>query len=114
MSEGSYRLDFDAEMLPGAGGATRLALGWALGSYGFTRYKPAKRGFARLAWPEAADRGEVELLADAMALTRDLVNTPAEDMGPAELAAAVDTVGARFGANVRHIIGDDPADARTT
>jgi len=107
LPEGSYRLDFDAETLFGAGGATRLALGWALGSYGFTRYKPAKRGFARLAWPQAADRGEVELLAEAMALTRDLVNTPAEDMGPAELAAAVDTVGGRFGANVRHIVGDD-------
>jgi leucyl aminopeptidase len=107
LPEGSYRLDFDAETLFGAGGATRLALGWALGSYGFIRYKAAKRGFARLVWPEAADRGEVTLLADAMALTRDLVNTPAEDMGPAELAAAVDTIGARFGASIRHIVGDD-------
>jgi leucyl aminopeptidase len=107
LPEGGYHLDFDAEALFGAGGATRVALGWALGSYGFTRYKPAKRAPARLVWPEAADRGEVERLAGAIALTRDLVNTPAEDMGPAELAAAVEAVGAAYGAKVRQIIGDD-------
>src|SRR5579859_5240161 len=107
LPEGNYRLDFDAEALFGAGGATRLALGWALGSYNFTRYKPAKRSPARLVWPQAADRREVEALADAVSLTRDLVNTPAEDMGPAELAAAIEAVGARFGATVRQIVGDD-------
>jgi leucyl aminopeptidase len=107
LPEGSYRLDFDADGLFGSGGATRLALGWALGSYGFTRYKPAKCGYARLAWPAAADRGAVEGLAEAMMLTRDLVNTPAENMGPAELAAAVETVGGRFGATVRQIVGED-------
>ena len=51
LPEGSYRLDFDADSLFGAGGATKLALGWALGSYGFTRYKKPKRGWARLVWP---------------------------------------------------------------
>jgi leucyl aminopeptidase len=107
LPEGSYHPEFDAEALFGAGGATQVALGWALGSYGFTRYKPAKRAPARLVWPAAADRGEVERLAGAIALTRDLVNTPAEDMGPAELAAAVEAVGAAHGAKVRQIIGDD-------
>ena len=96
-------------MLFGAGGATRLALGWALGSYGFTRYKAGPSAAPHPGSPgrEAADRAEVELLADAMALTRDLVNTPAEDMGPAELAAAVETVAQRHGAKVRQIVGDE-------
>jgi leucyl aminopeptidase len=107
LPEGSYRLDFDADSLFGAGGATKLALGWALGSYGFTRYKKPKRGWARLVWPEGADRAEAEGLAEAMMLTRDLVNTPAEDMGPADLAAVVETVAQRFGATVRQIVGDE-------
>ena len=107
LPEGSYRLDFDAEALLGSGGTTKVALGWALGSYNFTRYKPAKRGCARLVWPEAADRAEVERLADAIALGRDLVNTPAEDMGPAELASAAEAVAERFGASFRQIVGDD-------
>ena len=107
LPEGSYRLDFDAEALLGAGGATRLALGWALGSYNFTRYRPAKRSSARLVWPEAADRAEVERLAEAIALARDLVNTPAEDMGPAELAEAAEAVADRSGATFSEIVGDD-------
>ena len=107
LPEGSYRLDFDAEALFGAGGGTKVALGWALGSYAFTRYKPARRGFARLVWPQSADRGEVERLAAGVILARDLVNTPAEDMGPAELAAAIETVAAAHGAAVRQIVGED-------
>ncbi|MGB8841178.1 MAG: leucyl aminopeptidase family protein [Aliidongia sp.] len=107
LPEGCYCLDFDAESLFGVGGTTQVALGWALGSYGFTRYKAAKRAPAQLVWPQAADRTEVATLADAVALTRDMVNTPAEDMGPAELAAAVEAVGAAHGASVRQIIGDD-------
>ncbi len=107
LPEGTYRLDFDADSLFGAGGATKLALGWALGSYGFTRYKKPKRGWASLVWPKGADKGEAERLAEAMMLTRDLVNTPAEDMGPAELAAAVEAVAQRYGATVRQIVGDE-------
>ena len=107
LPEGSYRLDFDADSLFGAGGATKLALGWALGSYGFTRYKKPKRGWATLVWPKGADKGEAERLAEAMMLTRDLVNTPAEDMGPAELAEAVETVAQRYGAKLRQIVGEE-------
>jgi len=107
LPEGSYRLDFDADALFGAGGATKVALGWALGSYGFTRYKKPKRGWAKLVWPKGADQGAAERLAEAMMLTRDLVNTPAEDLGPAELAEAVETVAKRFGARVHQIIGDE-------
>ena len=107
LPEGSYRLDFHADSLFGEGGATKLALGWALGSYGFTRYKKPKRGWAKLVWPKGADQGEAERLAEAMMLTRDLVNTPAEDMGPAELAEAVETVAQRHGAKVRQIVGDE-------
>jgi leucyl aminopeptidase len=107
LPEGLYYLDFDADSLFGTGGATQLAVGWALGCYSFTRYKAAKRAPAHLVWPESADRAEVTALSDAVAFTRDLINTPAEDMGPAQLAAAVEAIGAAHGASVRQIIGDD-------
>ncbi|MGC2521661.1 MAG: leucyl aminopeptidase family protein, partial [Stellaceae bacterium] len=71
LPEGSYRLD------PGPAGAdpTRLALGWALATYAFTRYHAKPASGATLVWPEGADRGLVERLARAVFLARDLVNT---------------------------------------
>src|SRR6185312_15835201 len=102
LPEGSYRLDPE----PDAAAATRLTLGWALGCYAFTRYKPRKRGFADLLWPRAADRGLVERLARGIALARDLINTPAEHMGPAELAGAVEELAARNTARCRIISGE--------
>ena len=102
LPEGRYRLD----PLPGAAAPTRMALGWALGSYAFTRYKARKRGFADLVWPEGADRGRVERLARGIALARDLINTPAEDMGPTELVGAVEDLAGRSGARCRIIAGE--------
>lgn len=87
--------------------ATRLALGWSLGGYGFARYKDRKAPAASLIWPELADRGEVERLATAICLARDLINTPAEDLGPGELAAAASDLAARHGAAIDIIAGDD-------
>src|SRR5215469_6381790 len=82
LPEGSYRLD----PVPPGGDASRVALGWALGTYAFTRYHAKPAGTARLVWPEGADRGLVERLAGAVFLARDLATTPASDMGPEELA----------------------------
>ena len=82
LPEGSYRLDPE----PAAAEATRFALGWALGAYSFMRYRKPGRAAAELVWPARADRAQVERAANASALVRDLVNTPTEDMGPAELA----------------------------
>ena len=70
---GSYALDAK----PGADAATRMALGWALGSYAFQRYKARTRAPAALVWPAEADRGEAERLARGITLARDLINTPA-------------------------------------
>ncbi len=99
---GRYRL---AEPLPPVA-ATRAALGWALGRYRFDRYRrPADAAPATLALPAGADGEQLRRLVEADALARDLINTPAADLGPAELAAAVGRVGARYGASVREIIG---------
>jgi leucyl aminopeptidase len=102
LPRGTYRID--AKLTPEA--ATRGALGWALGGYAFTRYKKRERTLPSLVWPESADRGEALRLARGIALARDLVNTPAEDMGPEELAGAARAVAERHGAAYREIVGD--------
>src|SRR5438105_10870230 len=103
LPEGSYRL----ERAPEGGDPTRIALGWALGTYAFTLYREKKKeAQARLVWPEGADRGLAERLANAICLARDLINTPASDLGPAELAEAALVVAENAGARHRVITGD--------
>jgi leucyl aminopeptidase len=103
LPKGTYRLEATLER----DAATAAAQGWALGSYAFTRYKKAKRGFATLVWPKAADRAEVARVTRGVFLARDLVNTPAEDMGPDELAAAARALAKEAGARCTVIRGDD-------
>jgi leucyl aminopeptidase len=92
---------------PGAW-AARAVLGWCLGAYRFTRFKPAKREAARLVPPAGTERA-----ADTAAAAwrgRDLVNTPANLLGPAELAAAVGEVAAAHGARFSVIESDELAE----
>jgi leucyl aminopeptidase len=102
LPEGSYRLD----PAPDSADPTRLALGWALATYRFTRYHDKAASGAALVWPEGADRSRVERLARAVFLARDLANTPAGDLGPEELAQAAVDVAEAAGACHRVIIGD--------
>jgi leucyl aminopeptidase len=82
------------------------AMSWELGSYAFDLYKAAPRAPAQLHLPssDAAQRGLI--MAAAIASTRDLVNTPAEHMGPAELAEAVRLVARQHGATFKQTVGD--------
>lgn len=109
LPRGTYRIDGKSD----PASATRAALGWALGGYAFGRYKK-RPASARLLWPEAADRAAVERAAAAAFLVRDLVNTPAEDMGPAELAAAAQAVAKVHGAKFKVVVGDELLDAGYT
>jgi leucyl aminopeptidase len=83
------------------------ALAFALGSYRFTRYRKADVLDVRLVPPEGVDAAEIERIADAAMLARDLINTPSNDMGPAELALAARMVAERFGASFTCIVGED-------
>jgi leucyl aminopeptidase len=85
-----------------------LHYGWALSGYRFERYKKSDNGkpAARLATSDAAIAERAGELAGSVFLARDLVNTPANDLGPAELEAAIRGVGEKFGADVRTIEGD--------
>jgi leucyl aminopeptidase len=80
--------------------ARLAALAFALGSYQFTRYRKGDARDVRLAVPEGADGVDLSRIADAVALARDLINTPANDMGPAELEAAARSLASRYGAEI--------------
>ncbi|THD85710.1 leucyl aminopeptidase family protein [Aliigemmobacter aestuarii] len=85
-----------------------IALGWLLSTYRFDRYRPAKTPQAvRLKAPEGCDPVRLTVMAEAEFLTRDLINTPASDLGPDELESAFMALAARFGAATQAIRGDD-------
>jgi leucyl aminopeptidase len=92
--------------------ATQLYLGFAYGAYRFGRYRPAKvERFATLEPPENADRAYVALAGEALAWARDWINTPANDMGPSKLAAAVRDIAERHQARYREWVGAELLEA---
>lgn len=100
---GTYRLE--TELAPDE--AEREALGWLLARYRFDRYKRASDGEeADLLAPAGVPADRLGILAEGAYLARDLVNTPARDLGPAELEAAVRKVAEGHGASVRATQGN--------
>ncbi len=100
-----FRLDLTAS--PDAD-TTMLCAGWALGAYKFDRYlKDDGKPRARLVWPDSADRTRALALAEGIILARDLINTPADDMGPSELEAAARELAERFGGTAVSVVGED-------
>ncbi|MBY0530641.1 MAG: leucyl aminopeptidase family protein [Xanthobacteraceae bacterium] len=84
----------------------RLAtLAFALGSYRFGKYRESKRKRPRLVVPAGVDAKEIARIAEGMTLARDLVNTPANDLGPAELEAAIRALAKKHGAKVSSVVG---------
>lgn len=84
---------------------SEAALGWLLAGYRFGRYASAPAPKAMLVAPEGVDAARLERIAAGEALTRDLINTPANDMGPDELEAAARALGEAHGAEVSVIAG---------
>ncbi len=78
----------------------QMVLGWMLGHYRFDRYKEQEAKGAKLVWPQGIDHLEVLRLAEAIGRVRDLINTPAEDMGPTALAEAAMELGKAKGAAI--------------
>ncbi len=100
---GQYRLDGDLS----APEAEEAALGWMLGRYRFERYKKAqKTGEAELSTPDGIDGSRLARIAEGVFLTRDLINTPANDMGPEALEAASRKIAERHGATIEVTTGD--------
>ena len=100
---GAYQLD----PLPSTEDAERVALAWALATYTFETYKKSTQSFAQLVWPKGVDRASVERSATAVYHVRDLINTPAEDLGPAELASYAQVLAKELGAKCTVIKGEE-------
>jgi leucyl aminopeptidase len=98
---GAWRIATDLD--PDA--AAEAALAALLAQYRFARYRAAAVPPARLVPPPGVDAGRLAAIAAAEFLTRDLVNTPAADMGPAELEAALRSLAAEFGARITATVG---------
>ncbi|KMK65693.1 M17 family metallopeptidase [Puniceibacterium sp. IMCC21224] len=101
LAPGLYHI---ASGLPAEDVATE-ALGWLLSTYGFSRYHDQSPKVPQLVAPDGIDATRTEVLAASEALTRDLINTPASDMGPADLDAAARALADEFDADIRVIIG---------
>ena len=106
LPQGIYTLDVECVDVAAGGG---VSLGWALGAYQFTRYKTAGRPPAQLLVAEENVLADARRLASATYLVRDLINMPANDMGPAELTAVAEEVAAAGGASVDVILGENLA-----
>ncbi len=88
------------------------AIAWGLGAYRFTRYRGEHKKDedvprAKLCVPPGANAARVTNIVEAIWFGRDLINTPASDMGPDELEQAARGLASRHGANISVIKGDD-------
>jgi len=86
----------------------QILFGFGYGRYRFGRYRSGRaEELAQLEPPAGVDAAGVARTLEALALARDLINTPASDLGPAELTGAVRAVAERHGATVREWVGDE-------
>ncbi len=114
LPEGTYRLAEPVQPVRGTGEPAQgdpgpATLGWLLGQHRFTAYKSKtedERGPRVLLTREAAEIERTVRLAEATAYVRDLVDTPAADLGPAELEAAAREIAKPFHAKIEVTSGD--------
>lgn len=103
LPDGRYTLTKDVK----DGIASRAALGWALGNYAFDRYKKSGRKATKLVLTKAMRDAGADEAASSIYLVRDLINTPASDMGPGELATAAQALAREFKGRCKVTVGDD-------
>lgn len=97
----------EASFSPGGKGTdfTACCIGWALGCYRFDLYKEDKTPLPRLVMPQGTDKQRVIGMAEAIGMLRDLVNMPANDLGPAELEQAARELANGFDAALKTVEG---------
>lgn len=102
LSEGHYQVEGvdNAKLLE------HIALAWGLGAYEFTRYKTSIRPLAQLLISNKK-HAQLMIKLEAIYRVRNLINTPADDMTPVELAEDVFQIGKKYHARVTQIVGDD-------
>lgn len=83
------------------------ALSFALGTYRFSRYRQSDPKSVKLVLAADIDGDDLTRIVDGVVLARDLINTPANDLGPAELEAAARALADHHGARIEVVRGDD-------
>ena len=83
------------------------ALGFALGCYRFSRYRKAESKAVTLELPAGLDRSDLTRIVEGVTLARDLINTPANDLGPVELEEAARALASRHGGQFHSIVGPE-------
>ena len=83
------------------------AMAFALAQYRFERYRSANGKTATLEVPDGVDGADLSRIVEGVFLARDLINIPANDMGPDGLEAAARNLAGRHGAAIRVVVGDD-------
>ena len=86
--------------------ANRLLLGYGLGAYSFDRYRSERPAAPHLLIPQDADAADIKRQLAGVYLARDLINTPTNDMGPAELEKAFRALADHYKADVSVVVGD--------
>lgn len=106
LNEGIYRITTNGF---GVDELQRIAIAWGLGSYSFTKYKKDTRAtkIAKLLIPPECNKTYIENILSAIFLVRDLINLPANDLNPPNLAKIASEIAEKFNANFKEIIGDD-------
>ena len=103
LPKGVYRIESG---LPSDSVKTEV-LGWLLARYRFNRYREANQMGAELICPENVDQKKIEAIAAGEYLTRTLINTPANDMGPPDLEEEARNLATQHGAKINVIAGDN-------
>ena len=107
LPEGHYRYSLDGYLAEDDQALFLATLAWHLGSYRFDRYKEQAKPMPQLDWPEGVDQEDVLRQVKGSNLARDLINIPANDMGPDELEAVTKGLVDTHGACLTVIKGDD-------
>jgi leucyl aminopeptidase len=102
LPKGIYRL---ADVADGFGG-DRGVLAWILGTYVFGRYRKSGKRGAKLVLPKGVNGEDASRIAEGLFLSRDLINTPSNDMGPEELEGAARRLAKSHGAKISVTAGD--------
>ena len=102
LPEGKYYFatlpeDYDANL---------AAIGWGLGAYKFGRYLKEEKTFPALVIEPGEAAEDIQAQVSAIHLGRDLINTPAGDMGPEALEGEARKVAEAHGAKVKTTAGD--------
>ncbi len=103
LPEGNYKL----ATLPEGVDKTNVYAAWADGAYRFTRYKDDKGTPPKLVIGDKVALKSAQIEEASIKIARDMINTPAEDMGPTQIGETVEALAKEFGAEVKQVIGDD-------